>query len=323
MPFSFFKTEKQNFKKEKIKDILKKGYILPTQIQRDLETERVNELIVDFEKDFQPYAPIYFCIFEKQRYVIDGQHRLNIFEKNNKYNDDIIWISEIIVDNFDDMKEIFRIINNQLPMNELWQRPKAIKEILLETYQYFVDNYPNSFKFKGKRRPYLCKELFKTQISLIQEELCIFKTEELIERIKYVNDIYSNMHYDNLPQKGKTSNLKFKRKIEEEKCLYLGMVEEWTRHCINRNVPENMYSSNDFNANRFKVWEKYMGNVARGKCYCCDNIEIAFYNFEAGHVKAKSLGGSDDIDNLRPICSFCNKSMGTENLYDYKRKLSY
>ena len=315
----WFRPDKQIFRQEKIKDILKRGFELPKQIQRDLEMDRVKDLLVDFEKNFNPCAPIYFCIFQKQRYVIDGQHRLKIFEDNKKYHNEIVWICDIQVIEFDDMKEIFRIINNQLPLNELWQKPKAVKDILLETFKHFVEKHPNSFKFKGKRRPYLNKELFKTQITTIRDELCIFKTEELIECIEYVDLFYSKLHFTDLPQKGKTSNLKFKVKIEEENCLHLGMVEEWTRHCINKEVPDNMRGS-DFNALRYKVWEKYIGNVLKGKCYCCEEHEIMVQNFEAGHVIARALGGSDTIENLRPICSVCNKGMGIENLYEYKKR---
>ena len=51
-----------------------------------------------------------------------------------------------------------------------------------------------------------------------------------------------------------------------------------------------------------------------GKCFVGCGTEIQINNFEIGHVTAFSEGGSDEIDNLRPICSLCNKSMGTKNL---------
>lgn len=315
-----FKTDKQVFKQERVKDILRKGFELPTQIQRDLEEDRVVELKKDFDKDFQPYAPIYFCIFQKQRYVIDGQHRLQIFKTNNKYNDDKIWICDIQVEQFDEMKDIFRIINNQLPMNELWKKPKDIKEIVLETFQHFVKKYPNSFKFKGKRRPYLNKELFKSQITILRDELAFFKSEELIERIEWVNTEYSKLHYDKLPQKGKKGNLNFKKTIEKENCLHLGMVEEWPRHCLNKEIHNDMVGNNDFAAKRPKVWEKHMGNIAKGLCKCCEDNEISTFTFEAGHIIARAKCGSDDIDNLIPICSWCNRCMGTENFHEYKAR---
>jgi len=68
---------------------------------------------------------------------------------------------------------------------------------------------------------------------------------------------------------------------------------------------------------RDKLWINYNGDTMFGKCYCC-GISINNKNFTVGHVIARALGGSDELSNLRPICSNCNSSMGTENLEDYK-----
>ena len=45
-------------------------------------------------------------------------------------------------------------------------------------------------------------------------------------------------------------------------------------------------------------------------CFCCNVEPITFANFECGHVQSGVNGGDDKIQNLRPICSLCNKSMG-------------
>ena len=59
------------------------------------------------------------------------------------------------------------------------------------------------------------------------------------------------------------------------------------------------------------VWVKYNGEVFDAKCYVvwCKNKTTPF-NFETGHDVPSSKGGSTTIDNLRPICGSCNKSMG-------------
>lgn len=68
------------------------------------------------------------------------------------------------------------------------------------------------------------------------------------------------------------------------------------------------------------VWDKYIGKThGVGKCSCCKN-EIDSKNFECGHVKSVKEGGEDTVENLRPICSKCNKSMGTQNLFDFKKQ---
>ena len=72
------------------------------------------------------------------------------------------------------------------------------------------------------------------------------------------------------------------------------------------------------------VWNTYIEsndpNKLIGKCFVGCGCEITIANFELGHVKAYSKGGSDKVENLRPICSTCNKSMGTMNLLEFKEK---
>lgn len=69
---------------------------------------------------------------------------------------------------------------------------------------------------------------------------------------------------------------------------------------------------------REAVWKKFISeDELKGKCFVGCGNEIKINKFELGHVVAFSNGGSDEIDNLRPICSLCNKSMGTKNLNEF------
>tara|TARA_B110000971_G_C19983326_1_gene488375 strand:- start:43 stop:1494 length:1452 start_codon:yes stop_codon:yes gene_type:complete len=60
-----------------------------------------------------------------------------------------------------------------------------------------------------------------------------------------------------------------------------------------------------------EIWEVNFGNCCRHDCYVkeCKN-RITAWDFHAGHNIPYSEGGEDKIDNLRPICSKCNLSMG-------------
>jgi 5-methylcytosine-specific restriction endonuclease McrA len=71
------------------------------------------------------------------------------------------------------------------------------------------------------------------------------------------------------------------------------------------------------------IWNKYIGNIIFGKCCCCGISEITPFNFEVGHVLAESHGGVITIDNLRPICGSCNRSMGTKNMKEFARLYYY
>ena len=40
-------------------------------------------------------------------------------------------------------------------------------------------------------------------------------------------------------------------------------------------------------------------------------------SFDCGHIVSEKDGGTQEITNLRPICSACNNSMGTQNMIEY------
>lgn len=72
---------------------------------------------------------------------------------------------------------------------------------------------------------------------------------------------------------------------------------------------------------RVAVWNRYIGNdKASGLCFAGCNTPIFQSNFECGHVISEKNGGQVHLDNLRPICGTCNKSMGTINMEKYMEK---
>lgn len=73
---------------------------------------------------------------------------------------------------------------------------------------------------------------------------------------------------------------------------------------------------------RAEVWRRYIGDHLDGICWCCERNPInAICAVEYGHVIAHARGGADTVDNLRPICAACNKSMQTRDMMEYKREL--
>ena len=72
---------------------------------------------------------------------------------------------------------------------------------------------------------------------------------------------------------------------------------------------------------RTETWHKYIGpDIAQHKCLCCKKSTIKMLDFECGHVQSYATGGSQEIDNLRPICKQCNGSMGITNMIDFVKK---
>lgn len=68
-----------------------------------------------------------------------------------------------------------------------------------------------------------------------------------------------------------------------------------------------------------KLWIDHNGKKYKGPCYVCKEF-IDIHNFEAGHIIPASKGGSDNINNLRPICKSCNRSMRDMNLNEFKKR---
>lgn len=67
-----------------------------------------------------------------------------------------------------------------------------------------------------------------------------------------------------------------------------------------------------------KVWDETFGaSKGTAPCFVCET-EIDSKNFECGHVVSEKEGGKTVLENLKPICGICNKSMGTLNLNDFK-----
>jgi 5-methylcytosine-specific restriction endonuclease McrA len=73
---------------------------------------------------------------------------------------------------------------------------------------------------------------------------------------------------------------------------------------------------------REQIWLRTMGRVYEGKCpvvWCQNNITV--HDFQSGHNIPESKGGNTLPDNLIPICSRCNQSMGDRYTIDQWNKL--
>lgn len=74
---------------------------------------------------------------------------------------------------------------------------------------------------------------------------------------------------------------------------------------------------------REEVWRTYNQRHYEAKCnvlWCTNKITV--FDFEVGHNIPESKGGNLTIQNLRPICSRCNSSMGNHYTIDEWNKLA-
>jgi hypothetical protein len=72
---------------------------------------------------------------------------------------------------------------------------------------------------------------------------------------------------------------------------------------------------------RAKVWKKRFGFRSTGTCVCCHQKTIRRDDFACGLRRAYTVGGSNDVSNLEPICASCKEQMGTHDLVSWCRTL--
>jgi hypothetical protein len=68
---------------------------------------------------------------------------------------------------------------------------------------------------------------------------------------------------------------------------------------------------------REALWLQHFGKAFESKCsvaWCPNRITV--YDFQAGHNVPESKGGATTLENLVPICSRCNLSMGSQYSID-------
>jgi hypothetical protein len=68
---------------------------------------------------------------------------------------------------------------------------------------------------------------------------------------------------------------------------------------------------------REQIWLRQFGKVFEAKCPTswCQN-KITVYDFQSGHNIPESKGGPTTPENLIPLCSRCNLSMGDRYTFD-------
>jgi 5-methylcytosine-specific restriction endonuclease McrA len=169
------------------------------------------------------------------------------------------------------------------------------------------------------------KEKNKVRISFLLEYAHIWRNATPEDRMlledtetilffaaKSVSDEYKSTFttLNNGPQKNT-----FHRSVDKFETLVQQILEEKkkSKEPVKRpNVPKVL---------KTQVWDRYIGSEkGKAPCVCCGINEIDKAAFQAGHVIPWSKGGPTTIENLRPICTPCNNSMGTTNMADFAMK---
>lgn len=280
--------------------------------------------------------------------------KLALLEKEIPIMDYGICVNIIEVSSIEEIEKLFRLINMAQPIPEYILDvtfDKSKKQMLKDFEYLFISRYKHyiSDAFKPQRPNVNMKKIMdKIYESNLLE---IFKNGyELFTYFIYINDYkLKDLDPDNVERCEKKKTTNFLYITSDPKHIWM-RDRTWINEYISipkpvKEVPQSHIFTNTFyitkntstntsncnwyeaakknkshksipSAIRYSVWRNYHDSMD-AYCPLCLITVISIDNFDCGHVISHKNGGSENIDNLIPLCSKCNKSMGAVNLTDY------
>jgi hypothetical protein len=278
--------------------------------QREFIEERINHFyqkilnyIIKNGNNNIPFLNLIHCVnFDNKYYIVDGQHRFYAYKKyfdiyKNDFNitiaiKDCTTLQEV-KDYFIDLNNNFQLHDIILDENDL-DKSIIIKSHIKNKYGKCCSN-SSTPRYPNINLDQLTKYFLDINKNTTSKGI-INKIEELNKDIEQYLKINNNELYEMGLKKQK---------------FYLSYIF--------------MKSENDNKRKRFPkslrhtLWRSEFQDNMNGYCFVC-NCATTIENFHAGHIISVNNGGSDNINNLRVVCSLCNLSMGTQNLSEFKHK---
>lgn len=324
--------------------LLSHNPIIPNY-QRIIDLNKVKD-IVDYQlghikrygyHNFLGTINIHYLTPTKEFYLVDGQHRyeaikrlFNIHSQDHKY-----YVEFVHVETPEKLRENFNLLNKNTPLPEL--DFMIDKNVVEKTAMHYQIEYPKIWsKTARAKRPQLFFNYFQEALGFIASELSIENYNALIDVVDKKNNDISKWNFSVYKDIAHARDFKDIKehmlKNAQEQGFYLGLFShitnakysyEWAREIVQQ------YSGKDIPKARKRktpipkgvkngCWDKYAG-ADRGewKCPVCCVTKINSKDFDAGHIVSEKHGGDVSINNLIPICSMCNRSMGTMDMRDY------
>ena len=295
-------TDNVYFYKELFSKFLKRKPDIPL-CQRSYIEERIchfyNQLISKRQENELPYIGMIHCTLYKQDevakvFIVDGQHRFYAYKRYyeiQKTDFNIQFVIKICSTK-EEVSAFFKALNDNYNLHEIilddFDRADIIKNHININYKKHVSNSekPNYPNINLDQVTKYILDRFSNSINLIDE----------FEKLN--NDIFEIIK----------NNEKFNKTKQNLYIAYLFLKTE--SEIKRKKIPATV---------RNKLWNSYFEETTIGKCTVCQT-KIDNANFHAGHIISVKNGGTDNVNNLSPVCSCCNLSMGIQNLNDFKNK---
>ena len=141
------------------------------------------------------------------------------------------------------------------------------------------------------------------------------------------NNNTSNNNTSNIASSSTSSNIASSSSTSNTSNIASSSTSNTTSNIASSSTTSNN-TSNNINKRksipstiRHQVWEIVNGDKMTGFCFCCDR-SLHFRDHQSGHILAVVHGGKNTIDNLRPICGSCNRSMSSKHMYEFMQEYS-
>ena len=327
---------------------------IPT-CQRSQDEDRIKEIVQYQENYYKEHTcynftgPLTICSLNNEYNLIDGAHRYTsikiLLEKYPNFNF-LVYITFISVKTIEELNENFITINKSLPVPEFIieniKNDNQIDSKIIETnLKDLKKKFPSFFKNTNDPHiPNISTTRFGDQLQ--QKNIIILLNIKSAGHLLYIINEYNNklktqeLNFFNKHYNGHANLVKAHDKCKESN-FYIGLLPNflWIDFIIKDYNPENdkyIEPVQEIKENkerqkisktlRTQVWNKYYTlDVGSVKCSICSVHTISQLDFECGHIISHANGGPTNLDNLRPICNQCNKSMSSVNMNEFERRL--
>ncbi len=239
--------------------------------------------------------------------------------------DSSTWISENTMDNMDGFangcQRIFSRSEKKLSKYSIPIGVSLVRKFAFENYEGKESKVFDIDTERWNKQTTIALKSGKTltiKALSYDKELSFFSKEK--KKMKYlglINDLLNSFYNNNGKAKGPRNNRGVKKKIPDEPVLAKNPAMDYQKG-QNLKEPLGQPKKNKKRkipeSTRHQVWNNHF-NSNEGECYSCKKSLKQDETWHCGHICSENRGGSLNPFNMRPVCSNCNKKMGTQHMY--------
>lgn len=321
-------------------------YVIP-EFQRNLMYDKIGEMKMHvIQRNAIGKEPIFgvinFVDYNNKLHLVDGQHRITALKLAYEETGVNVPFNAIIYQTTEkeEVKLIFNTGNKNTPMPDFYlEEDNTNTKLLQEIEKYVISK--KGFRYDIKNRPEINIKNFLDTLNSSKILKSLKTCDDFYIMYNIVNDIFKRKVTDSTYLKAnKLNGTKILEKcrdsdnylgvdIDQQKSFswmnndsVINSVEAKINNTENVQIP-NFWNQEETDSKRRKftqverqqIWHKYIGaDKGKIKCPLCKINDIEPLVFVIAHVKSLHNGGTNDLSNLRPVCSCCNSSDGTKTL---------